>query len=313
VTPTVVLLGNLLVDDLVFADGRTRMGQAGGAILYAALSARLWGAAAGCVSVAGSDYPEQMLDTLAGLGINLEGVRRLPHPGVRTWIIYEEGGRQLIHRIGCPTHEEVSPGPAEIPAPWRSARAFHLAPMPFGIQHALVQSLAEGPTPFVSIDPLLPVTEETLPRWREALAHADAFFPGEDELLLADVDSDPRAVLPRLACGRLRFVAFKRGAKGGLLFDAHERRFHEWQAPVECVVDPTGAGDAFALGFVTAHLDGQPPARCLRQGHVAASYALGAWGPEALITTTATTPAQAMERLRDWFGEDSSQATSWSV
>jgi hypothetical protein len=77
VTPTVVLLGNLLVDDLVFADSRTRMSQAGGAILYAAVSARLWGAAAGCVSVAASDYPQRMLDTLASLGVNLDGVRRV--------------------------------------------------------------------------------------------------------------------------------------------------------------------------------------------------------------------------------------------
>jgi sugar/nucleoside kinase (ribokinase family) len=301
VTPTVVLLGNLLVDDLVFADGRTRMGQAGGAILYAALSARLWGATAGCVSVAGSDYPEQMLDTLAGLGINLDGVRRLPHPGVRAWLLYEEGVRHLVHRIGCPTHEEVSPGPAQIPASWRTARAFHLAPMPFDVQHALLQSLAADSTRFVSIDPHLPVTEETLPRWRDSLANADAFFPGEDELLLAGADTDPRAVLPRLACGRVRFVAFTRGAKGGLLFDAHDRCFHEWLAPADRVVDPTGAGDAFALGFVTAHLDGQPIARCLRQGHVAASYALEAWGPDALA---AAAPAQAMQRLRDWFGQD---------
>ena len=42
-TPDLVLLGNLLVDDVVFADGSTRMGQAGGAMLYAALAASLWG------------------------------------------------------------------------------------------------------------------------------------------------------------------------------------------------------------------------------------------------------------------------------
>ena len=37
--PSIVLLGNLLVDDLVFPDGTTRMGQAGGALLYDALGA----------------------------------------------------------------------------------------------------------------------------------------------------------------------------------------------------------------------------------------------------------------------------------
>src|SRR6185436_20497384 len=58
VTPDLVLLGNLLVDDVVFPDGRTRMGQPGGAILYASLATALWGARAGCVSVRGDDYPK---------------------------------------------------------------------------------------------------------------------------------------------------------------------------------------------------------------------------------------------------------------
>ena len=39
--PSIVLLGNLLVDDVVLADGTTRMGQAGGALLYGALGATI--------------------------------------------------------------------------------------------------------------------------------------------------------------------------------------------------------------------------------------------------------------------------------
>ena len=44
-TPSIVLLGNLLVDDVVLGDGTTRMGQPGGALLYGALGAALWGGA----------------------------------------------------------------------------------------------------------------------------------------------------------------------------------------------------------------------------------------------------------------------------
>jgi len=42
VIPDLVVLGNLLVDDMVFPDGRTRMAEPGGATLYAALGASLW-------------------------------------------------------------------------------------------------------------------------------------------------------------------------------------------------------------------------------------------------------------------------------
>jgi hypothetical protein len=61
VPPSLVLLGNLLVDDLVFPDGSTSMGQPGGAIMYGALGAALWGTRVGCVSLVGTDYPVTIL------------------------------------------------------------------------------------------------------------------------------------------------------------------------------------------------------------------------------------------------------------
>ena len=63
--PSIVLLGNLLVDDVVLADGTTRMGQPGGALLYGALGAALWGARPGLVSVLGDDYPAQVLEAFS--------------------------------------------------------------------------------------------------------------------------------------------------------------------------------------------------------------------------------------------------------
>jgi sugar/nucleoside kinase (ribokinase family) len=296
VTPDVVILGNLLVDDLVFADGQTRLGQAGGAVLYAALAARVWGARVGCVSVAGSDYPQAMLDRMEACGIDLAGVSRWDRPGVRAWLLYEHGARQLIHRLGCPSHEEVSPSAEQIPVDWRSARAMHLAPMPLAVQRTLLTSLADCGA-FVSVDPHHPVTDETLPEWRSVLAHADAFFPGEDELRIPEATTNPQAVLPRLVSGRLRFVALTQGAKGGLLYDARDRRFHSWSARTERLVGPTGAGDAFAAGFVTAHAAGLPVERCLQRAQVTASFALEAWGPDGLVSAT---PESAADRYREW-------------
>ena len=299
--PSIVLLGNLLVDDVVFGDGTTRMGQPGGALLYGALGAAVWGSRPGLVSLVGDDYPQDVLEGLQHRGVDLTGVHPLGRSGVRTWLLYEGQARRLIHRLGCPTHEEVSPWPALIPSEWSAARAFHLAPMPFDVQRALLAGLRAHPSSFVSVDPHLPVTEETLPEWRKALADADAFLPGEDELLLEGVNADPQRVLPRLITGRLRFVVFKRGPKGGILYDAHDDRFYNWEARAMVVVDQTGAGDAFGVGLILAHLDGLAIAACLNRAVVTASFAIAGWGPEALL---AATRADAEARLRQWYGSE---------
>lgn len=306
-TPSLVLFGNLLVDDIVFSDGSTRMGQPGGAILYAALSAAVWGTRVGCVSLVGTDYPVPMLEALKRRGIDLSGVHPLDGPGVRTWLLYEGRVRRLIHRLGCPTHEEVSPGPEHLPLAWRSAPAVHVAPMPFAVQRRVLASLGSDRNRFVSIDPHLPITEATLEEWREALANADAVFPSEDELLLDGAGGDMRRVLPRLATGRLRFVGLKQGASGGMLYDVHEDRFHRWSGRATKVVDPTGAGDAFATGFLAAHLEGLPVAACLDRGVVSASFAIEGLGAAALLEATRT---DADTRMRAWSGRPPRESES---
>jgi len=299
VTPDLVVLGNLLVDDLVFPDGRTRMAQAGGAVLYGSLAASLWTDRVGAVSMRGEDYPAEMLRQMADRGVDLSGVLSLGRPGVRTWLLYEGRIRRVIHRLGGPTHEQISPSPSQMPASFGDARAFHLAPMPFEAQRALLASFARDA--FVSVDPHGMVTEETLPQWRDMLTHADAFFPSEDELLLEQGQTDPVAALPRLVSGKLRFVVYKRGLRGGLLYDAHEQRFHSWTTRTNGVIDPTGAGDSFAMGFVTAHLAGLSVRECLHRAIVTASFAIEAWGPTGLLEATR---AAAEARVRAWYPEE---------
>jgi sugar/nucleoside kinase (ribokinase family) len=98
-TPSIVLLGNLLVDDVVLPDSATPMGQAGGALMYSALAATLWSARPGLVSVVGDDYPADVLRALERRGADLSGVHALGRSGVRTWLLYEGNVRRLIHRI----------------------------------------------------------------------------------------------------------------------------------------------------------------------------------------------------------------------
>lgn len=293
-----VILGNLLLDDVVLPDGRTRMAEPGGAALYACLGASLWGLRTGVVSWRGDDYPHAVLDALAARGVDLAGVHALGKPGLRTWLLYEGRRRRVVHRLDRPSHAEVSPTAEQVPRAWEDASAFHLAPMPIEVQRGLLESLSGREGRFVSLDPYVLLRQDTLDVWRGLLALADGFFLSEDEMEIAGSD-DPGPALQTLAAGRLRLVAFKRGSRGGLLYDAREDRFVEWTARAERVVDPTGAGDAFTGGFLAGRLQGEPLERALARGVVAASFAIEDWGPAGLL---AATPERARARLAEWFG-----------
>jgi sugar/nucleoside kinase (ribokinase family) len=294
--PDLVVLGNLLVDDVVFPDGRTRMGQAGGATLYASLGAALWGLRTGLVSFRGHDYPASALEALQARGVDLAGVHVIEGPGLRTWLLYEGRRRRVVHHLDGPTHEQVSPLLEHIPTPWRAARAFHLAPMPFETQASLVAALRAATRGLISLDPHLAVNAATLPRWRAVLPSVNVLFISEDEL---DSQDDGRAIAAQIAGGHLSLVLLKRGSRGGLACDLAQARVHEWPAMAVRVVDPTGAGDAFASGVLAGLLRGDALPHALLRGVVSASFAVEEWGCAGLLNAT---PAQAESRLREWFG-----------
>ena len=294
--------GNLLVDDLVYEDGGTRMAQPGGAVLYAALGASLWGVKVGIFSVIGDDYPSSMLDRLQARGIDLSGSRPLGRPGLRTWLLYEGRRRHVVHRLDGPSHREVSPTAADLDAGPR-ARAVHLAPMPFDVQRGVVDGLA-GRDVNLSLDPYELLTAGNLASWKRLLAGVDDFLFSEDEMMVEGGLQRPRPVLAEL-CGQgaadsgPRRIFYKRGARGGIAYDRRARCYLEWTARARAVVDPTGAGDAFAGGVLAGRLLGEPLSRALERGAASAAFAVEGEGAEGLL---AADPDSARRRLRNEAG-----------
>ncbi len=86
-----------------------------------------------------------------------------------------------------------------------------------------------------------------------------AWVRGVDVLL---ANADEAAALPIALAGNVRYTVIKRGADGAVWADPHLEVPAE---PAE-VVDVTGAGDAFAAGFLAAWCAGASPEDALRGG-----------------------------------------------
>jgi sugar/nucleoside kinase (ribokinase family) len=131
-----------------------------------------------------------------------------------------------------------------------------------GPRAAVLDFVARAGLPW-SVDPASAAFVQSTPflQWTRG---ATMCFPNEDEAdVLGPALEDAYEVVV-LKCGRRGARVLRRGA-----------------APVEVaavpaeVVDPTGAGDAFAAGFLAAQLRGEDDAGCALAGAEAAAVALG--------------------------------------
>jgi 2-dehydro-3-deoxygluconokinase len=105
---------------------------------------------------------------------------------------------------------------------------------------------------------------------RDLANAADIVLAGADEAEAVWGTGDPhelRELLPAPAS-----IVVKQGERGATLV---EDGVHTYQPALRVdVVEPVGAGDAFAAGYLAAHLAGDPPARRLRAGHLQAAAVL---------------------------------------
>lgn len=110
------------------------------------------------------------------------------------------------------------------------------------------------------------------PRLLELARHSDIVIVGRDEAdhLWATGDAHGvRRLLPDVST-----LVVKDSDIGATLFDASGET-HVPALSID-VVEPVGAGDAFAAGFLSSWLSGDDPATQLRTGHVMAGFALQA-------------------------------------
>jgi 2-dehydro-3-deoxygluconokinase len=131
----------------------------------------------------------------------------------------------------------------------------------------------------------------------ELAGAADVVLVGGDEAERVFGTQDPAALRRQLPGPR--WIVLKDGARRALAIDRDGSAAEQEALRVD-VVEPVGAGDAFAAGFLAGLVQGEDVLRCLRRGHVSAAAVLTVPGDSAPVQVPATVDRLLAAPAADW-------------
>ncbi len=305
-----VCIGHLTLDDVVNYDGTTMFNTAGGAALYSAAGAALWSEQVGIFAKVGSDYAKDKIQELTGMGIDVQGLKKVGYPGISIWALYEkDGARKFIPKSYSGDYGHLAPEPDDFPASYREqAEAVHISPMPLSCQLEFLKS-GWSRDKLVTLDPHYDwCGPEYHDEWTEIFQRVHTFLPSEDEIVdLMDLDgkkekiNDYKTVIEKIAAAGVRVVALKLGVRGILVFDSVKDLFFHVPSCAGRIVDVTGAGDAFAGGYLAGLSKGEPAFEAALKGCVSSSAALEGFGAFSMLQHADGKIERRLETLRKEF------------
>jgi sugar/nucleoside kinase (ribokinase family) len=260
----------LVVGSVAFDTVRTPFGSGdevlGGSATYFSMAASFF-TKVQLVAAVGEDFKDADAAPLRQRGVDLGGLTRVPG---RTFRWEGEYGYDLNTAKTLRTELGVfATFRPKLTAALRESAFVFLANIDPEIQ-AEVLDQVKGPR-FVACDTMNFWIEGKPEALRKTLARVDALLINDAEA--RQLAGEPNLVRAASAIRRMgpATVVVKRGEYGAVMF-SKEKAFSVPAYPLESVLDPTGAGDSFAGGFM-GHLarDGRLTAESFRQAVVLGS------------------------------------------
>jgi sugar/nucleoside kinase (ribokinase family) len=240
---SILVVGSVALDRIETPFGHVD-GAVGGAATYFAAAASLFHPIQ-LVGVVGDDFPLERLDFLAGRGVDLEGLEQRAGESFR-WAgryHYDMNTRTTLEtRLGV--FADFRP---RIPERFRQAEWVFLGNIDPELQLEVLDQV-RAPR-LVACDTMNYWIEGKREPLLELLGRVDCVLLNDSEARELSGDYNLRRAARWIRERGPTVVVVKKGEHGALLFtDSHT--FFAPGYPLEEVLDPTGAGDAFAGGFL---------------------------------------------------------------
>lgn len=259
----------------------------GGAAYYAARAASLRGLSVAALTSADGEVAAAARAALPGVTL------RIVPADVSTTFenVYHDGARtQFLRAVASPLRAQ------DIPAAWLAAPVALLAPVAGEVDPDIVAALS--PVTRVGLAPqgwlrawdasgaVQPVPLE--PAGREALSHCQAVILSRDDLGGNGASPAARQRVDTMLgdwAGDVACLVITRGWEGAEVWHDGRRSLVPGFPARE--VDPTGAGDVFAVTFLCALADGSTPEGAAREANAVAACSVEGEGASAIPTPAA--------------------------
>ncbi len=277
---SLAVIGTLAFDSVETPYDRRDEALGGSATFFAAAASAF--GEVGVVGVVGSDFPDEHLEHLRELGVDCRGVEVVEGKTFRWGGRYEaDWNTRHTTFTELNVFEHFQP---KVPADLARAEFVFLANAEPRLQLAALEQFRA---------PKL-VVADTMNLWIDiaradlagVLAKVDGVVLNDEEARMLSGESHMLSAARKVLELGPRFVVLKKGEHGAFLIgeDVH---FSLPAYPVECVVDPTGAGDSFAggfMGYLASVGNGEPHSlrRAMLYGTVTASFCVEGFSIDVL-------------------------------
>jgi sugar/nucleoside kinase (ribokinase family) len=239
----VVVVGSIGIDTIETPTAR-REDILGGSASYACIAGS-YAATMGIVGVVGTDFPTACTDLYARFAINQDGLQVAEGKTFRWSGVYEENmNNRRTLRTDLNVLADFTP---DLPDHYRTAPYVLLGNNSPALQRDVLDQIADPR--FVMADTMDLWIDTARDDLLEVIRRVDMLTLNDSEARhLTGKHSLPAAAVDLLKHGPSR-VLIKKGEHGSMLFSG-QGRFLMPAYPINDVVDPTGAGDSFAGGFM---------------------------------------------------------------
>jgi len=240
----ILLVGSVALDDIETADAKV-VDVLGGSAVYFSYAASFW-AKINLVGVVGSDYPFEKIEELKSRGVDFSGLE------VQEGKSFHWSGRyhqNMDERDTVFTHlnvfETFNP---KIPEQFKNSEIVFLANIHPSLQLQVLDHVSRPE--LVILDTMNLWINNNPAEVRKIISHCNVLIINDSEAaLLTGKTNFIAAAQDILEQHNLQALVIKLG-KFGVYLTSGKEHFFLPAYPVVNVVDPTGAGDSFAGGFV---------------------------------------------------------------